>query len=319
MAENRAVIISLYVIFVFLCPSFYWNHIYPHLGSESQEYAMELMPNGYGVPIGASVIFADYRITVAILICLSGILVSNSGKRRVSWKDVLLLSLYFAAVLIENRRGEVLSLFCAVLCVYLLSMNPKKRPAFLKKFLWLIAIFVISTVTLLILYQRGALGRYQSMIGNVIEGESSGDITSGRSFLWKIALDLFRRNPVFGIGWQQFLTYNSNHMNVHNTYLQWLCESGITGFILLMIPMIALFFISLRQFMALVRQSDAQPLSLTMGTVGFGTQVFFLLLNFIDPAFYHMDYFGFFVLAVMMTEWSGQYQKKANKLITGLI
>ena len=52
----------------------------------------------------------------------------------------------------------------------------------------------------------------------------------------------FKSAPIWGIGWMNFSDYHIGqhyaNYNVHNFYLQLLCEMGIVGFILFFIPMI---------------------------------------------------------------------------------
>lgn len=76
------------------------------------------------------------------------------------------------------------------------------------------------------------------------------DITSGRTELWKSAWDIFKENPIFGIGFGGFAyhisgTFRSIHgqdvMDVHNCTLQLLCENGILGTVIILLPMIFLF------------------------------------------------------------------------------
>lgn len=57
---------------------------------------------------------------------------------------------------------------------------------------------------------------------------------SGRINLWKNGLEVFGENPLFGIGINNFRSYNINIYGdsryLHNTYLQILVETGIVGF-----------------------------------------------------------------------------------------
>lgn len=74
-----------------------------------------------------------------------------------------------------------------------------------------------------------------------MQASSGVDITSGRSFLSEMALDAYRDYPIFGIGVNQFKSYTGAHTDVHNTYLQVLCEQGIVGFTIYIIPIVFCF------------------------------------------------------------------------------
>ena len=67
--------------------------------------------------------------------------------------------------------------------------------------------------------------------------------TINRLKMWQLALELFMKHPVIGIGWEGFkYQYYVNigaqssgayeYLDAHNVYLQVLAETGITGFVL---------------------------------------------------------------------------------------
>ena len=64
-------IIALYIIFCGLNKSFYLNTILPHLSSEVQIRGERLLRHGYGVPMGASVVFADYVFALCMFIIVA--------------------------------------------------------------------------------------------------------------------------------------------------------------------------------------------------------------------------------------------------------
>ena len=77
---------------------------------------------------------------------------------------------------------------------------------------------------------------------------SGEDVSNNRSRLYAFAWQLARENPIFGIGWNQYrkATVGTvtvlNELDVHNIYLQMLCETGIVGLISVVVPMLVFFF-----------------------------------------------------------------------------
>lgn len=71
------------------------------------------------------------------------------------------------------------------------------------------------------------------------------DITTGRSALWKKAIALFKDNPILGIGVGNYILVSGSYTDVHNTYLQVLCEQGIIGFVLYLIGLLFTFVYSI--------------------------------------------------------------------------
>jgi len=127
------------------------------------------------------------------------------------------------------------------------------------------------------------------------------DISSGRSGLYNQAWKLFLANPWFGIGRGNFrytligtVTVNTA-MEVHNVYLQLLCEIGILGFLLVIIPVVAMFVQTLLAIRRLKAEDKKAWFPLLSYSLAY--QVFFLLYGltgnpFFDPIFLMMYFFS---------------------------
>lgn len=83
------------------------------------------------------------------------------------------------------------------------------------------------------------LGRFATMIADL---EMGNDISSNRLSLYSEAFMLMKEKSLFGIGLGQFKELSVYKTDVHNTYLQVLCEQGILGFILYVFPLLANLF-----------------------------------------------------------------------------
>lgn len=141
---------------------------------------------------------------------------------------------------------------------------------------------------------------------------TANQLTSGRLDLWKKALELFREKPVFGIGWEQFMNHNTYEHDVHNTYLQWLCETGIVGFVLLMVPTAGMYLITLRRTIRYRRKGCTVPYGIRrMNFVSLGMQTFLLAVNLIDPAYYHLNYFCFLALVIGLEDAAGRLEAES--------
>lgn len=310
-----AMVISVYIIVVKFFPSLYWNFVYPWLGSYTQEIASKLLNEGYGVPIGGSATYADYIISISLFGSLS-VFLFGKNKMKLSVGFVLKNMIYLLAILFENRRSEMIALAGAFLVLYFISFDIQHKRKFVKQIIYLLTAVVLMTITLVILLKMGKLGRYEEVFLKLIHGSAyTKDITGGRFALWAAAWELFKEKPLLGIGWEQFINFNTYGYDVHNTYLQWLCETGIVGFLLIFIPIIFLFLISLKDTLQLIKKQDNEELINTLAIIGLGMQLFFLIINVIDPAFYHLNYFCFFGLAVLFSESANVIRRNKKKQV----
>lgn len=103
-------------------------------------------------------------------------------------------------------------------------------------------LLVVTAATGLILVVLGSvlfLGGEQSLLRGLGFQESQGDLSSGRTHFWSVALQIFAANPVIGAGFDAFgvafSRYDTWHglfrvEHAHNDYLQTLADGGLLGF-----------------------------------------------------------------------------------------
>lgn len=347
-----AILFAVYIFAVKLWPDFYWDMVYPYLGSYVQEQADLLLPLGYGVPLGGSATYADYVMAIALFANMGDVFIGNGLEKNKKIPFIAISSsLYIVAILLMNRRSEVLAIGAAGLIMIILHLKSAGKKDNIRRLSTLAATLVLTILILIPLARAGYMNRYISMLDAVIPGDFSisslfekkdtdtdlqqneepnvtpsaapsveptaepvitpeekpaaNEISGGRLALWEKAFALFKEKPVFGIGWEQFMNYNTYEHDVHNTYLQWLCEAGLVGFFLLMTPMMFMFFMTFKRTIWYRRKGKDAPLSLKkMNYVSLSMQMFFLALNLIDPAFYHLNFFCFFTFTIGLEEAS---------------
>lgn len=242
---------SIYSILMFISPNIYQNMVRPIISASSVEYNAALIRDGYGVALGANVAYIDYMVAVGIVFSISCILNQYRFIRsRVMQFGGMIISLM--GMLCVNRKGELLGVIIAVFVLYRVQMKKSDRKA--KKRMRRIAFVSLAAAAVAIAYLalHGYLVRYYLFFNKISRNLSHDrvDISSGRLYIWRYALELFRENPILGIGWEQFSAdipaYNIDTVKVHNNFIQLLCETGIIGFLLIAIPMLALLVLTYR-------------------------------------------------------------------------
>ena len=81
--------------------------------------------------------------------------------------------------------------------------------------------------------------RYGSSSGLAGAGVSSQLEDSGRTGAWLAGLEVFQSSPLIGIGWGRFVEEASSGIAAHNWYIAVLAETGIVGFLLWMLFIVA--------------------------------------------------------------------------------
>lgn len=161
---------------------------------------------------------------------LSGILIVVSKLwARVEKNNTKLLYflLFFetATLFAIGKRGHLLFGIASLYIVYMIMQkNAYKK---IQKTIKFIILFIILGLVLFYLFpaSRHTFERF------LFESES-GDISTGRFVNYGIAFEIFLNNPIFGIGIGGFRKITNNvYAGVHNDYLQFLCETGLVGFI----------------------------------------------------------------------------------------
>lgn len=160
---------------------------------------------------------------------------SNNKKGQLA-KILFIIAIVSGLVLAGKRSILIVSIFVPILVKFLEQSNQKRTLIFI------IILFILGSVVyyyamsnLTELSQVGFLGRYFNSISEYQAGE---DISSNRYNLYAIAWKAFEDNIVFGCGVGQFINYTHSYSDVHNVYLQVLCEQGIFGFLLFFVPIL---------------------------------------------------------------------------------
>ena len=294
---------TAFVLLARMFPDAVHSWLYPRLSPVAQHYFDYFLPFGYGMALGGYT-FTDYVIFSGIAVCWGRL----AAAPRRSWRDLLWLGLIFLfgfAILTLGRRGELL--MAVVLCAMMVLLLSSRKMR--------IALILGGTAAILLglwifirflprFSEIEFLHRYVRTIENLLNGY---DFTSGRTGLYQLAIEGFRSAPLFGIGFDQFHTLvnplltdiEGNVMqDAHNIYLQLLCETGITGTVLILCP---LFWLLLTTFRAL-RMARHQPerAGVQALTVSLLIQSYLLSLGLLDPTFQKIVFWCFYGICAML-------------------
>jgi O-antigen ligase len=141
-----------------------------------------------------------------------------------SLKNKFGLILCVISNILSFSRGGLLVMLL-ILLIYILITNPIKQ---LKLVVGMVISLFVSVYIAIVYMKFDILGILQSRVGDLSE-----DGGSGRLELWGRAWEYFTSHMVLGIGAFNFTDYNffqyGDDLEVHNTFLDILTESGLLG------------------------------------------------------------------------------------------
>lgn len=192
--------------------------------------------NGFTCQLGKTANILIYGEVV--LLYMKDQLLNRFFKRK--WIYYMLVLMFIGCVFLTGKRLLAALALVLPFIVYFLT---ERRGIIKYTVLIIIAVFTIFGY----LYFSSNTEEFTDNIFlrrfaySYLDASSGGDITSGRTYLYMQALDAYKEHPMFGVGVGRFKAYTGATTDVHNTYLQVLCEQGIVGFVIFIIPLIICF------------------------------------------------------------------------------
>lgn len=189
-----------------------------------------------------------YQLATTAEILIIGECALLSGVAKVCnrrWVNILAVIVMIICVFMTGKRtNSVISIL--LLCVA--SIIRKNVDA--KRFLAILVLFLFAACGIYVfllnadsLVDNPLVGR---IAGSIIDAKSGGDFSNGRDVLWSKAFSLYHNNVLFGIGPSRFPVESRTGTDVHNIYIQTLCELGLIGLILFLFAIIVCSFKSIR-------------------------------------------------------------------------
>lgn len=246
--------------------------------------------------------FTAGYIVVGLLCLISKYLYRKILKRKTKILSIIAIFFMIIGLFLTGKRGHLLAFIVAAIAMYLFSTRGKEK---LNRFGYVLVAVAIAAVVLIFLGEFltfiPGISRISSSIVGLINGE---DISNNRSTFYAFAIALFKENPILGVGWGQYrlLTVGNvtliRTIEVHNIYLQMLCEMGIVGFTCMVIPMLLSLRLAFKGLRVAVNIYDMEWYSLLVFSVGY--QIFFLLYGMTGNPLYDHNCMLMYMFSIMI-------------------
>jgi len=183
---------------------------------------------------GTELIQGSYFIRFLILFIGVYALVNNNFKNKFIYYSIFFVSIFI--VLVSGERSSIVLLFIFLFLYFIFS-----EIKIIEKFK--IFICIIFIIILSLSYLPGLKGRvFDSTKTLIFEEEKIKVFSRGHQEHYESALKMFKKNMITGVGIRNFrlecrkdeykyIGVNSCTTHPHNTYVQFLAETGIIGFL----------------------------------------------------------------------------------------
>jgi O-antigen ligase len=132
------------------------------------------------------------------------------------------------------------------------------------------------------------------------------DSEQERKSMYKVAFQLFERNPVFGIGYDQFKLISGFNTFSHSTYAEALSCTGAVGVILYFIPYIIVFIKLVKKVRMLRNGPDGHYAYIWMA-------MFFTMIFLATGMIHYYDIGSNIILGMMITFANMDFQRPQTK------
>lgn len=244
---------------------------------------------------------AGYVVT-GLLWLFSLYLYRKAVKVKIRLSFIVTILFMLVSLLLTGKRGHLLAFVVSAIVIYLLSTRGKEKFTRFGYVLTGIAVFLILILCAgeFFAFIPG-VSRINETIMGLIQGE---DISNNRAELYAFAMQLFKENPLFGVGWGQYRRLTVGNVTLirtieaHNIYLQMLCEMGIIGTICMIIPMFSSLRLAAKCLKEAVVYHDMEWYPLL--SFGLGYQTFFLVYGITGNPLYDHNCVLLYMVSIMI-------------------
>lgn len=248
--------------------------------------------------------YKPHEVAGIITFAIAAILIWGILQTEFRKKVILLIPLGLSVpLLLTGKKGIIICLFVTFMLVLLMHYAAKKQWKKIALTVTIAVILIIVAIMYIMTHLDNPLFyRFAAFFSKLISGETA---DSGRGELRAAAIQLWNENKMFGVGWFQFNGYTVSRFGFSRThsvnldYLQFLCETGIIGFVMMITPILVMIRRTL-----IVWHNTLKSVSIikTQWIILFAVfvQIFIILYAFIEVPFYNTMYFTIYMFSCVI-------------------
>lgn len=306
-----------FFVFVQLIFKERFNNVYfPQLIKAYQYVANHYYRKGYFFGL----VFNPHEIACLLALSFVALVLWQVVTNKFNLLHSCCCAILFSLMLLVQKKGvtslSLVSLFFVIMVLY----------ATRKQWIRIIGLIAVLSIVSLVLYiyikRHGDSVFFYRFVQFIERINNNQNIDSGRGGLWQYAVNEFNNHKLFGIGWRKFNSfttsiygYDSGH-EVNFDYLQWLCETGIVGFIMNSIPVLVMLGRTILICTKYARNEKDLRVKWSV-LIAIYSQFFTVVYAFIEIPFYDIVVFAIYIISCIVI--NAAYQKyKHQKSVRGI-
>lgn len=182
----------------------------------------------------------SYQVGHSSMLLLQGelaLLMMWFNKTKKNKFFIVLIFLMILGVFLTGKRANS-ALVCLIFCIALVLRNKINARNAVKLFCVFLALFFLLNYFISNASNYLDTPGLKRIASAILLIQNGNDLDLTRTYLKSAAIRGFEENPFWGIGPETFYLTIGDGLNVHNIYFQILCELGLVGFILFIIPLV---------------------------------------------------------------------------------
>jgi len=212
----------IFSVVSYVIPHTYYDGLYETLlgSSASSNYYWRVI-DGSNVGITSQPGLNAFYLSIFIMICLIEIF---DRKKKIAL-HLVLAGIAYVMIFTTGKRSSLLIVPLVAIYYICVIHSDILTNISLNKIVVGIALLVVGGIFIYWLITKSSA--LQIVLGKISKLDAKGDVSNGRFEIWAFAWKIFMEHPIFGNGLKSI--YKLQGIDVHNTYIQILSETGIVG------------------------------------------------------------------------------------------
>lgn len=296
---NLGIITGVVVIIHYLLGSSFNNFYFPFLRVTARKMA-ELYTR-YGYYFGF--LYNPHEPAGLITFAIAGILIWKLIHKKKTIICYIAAILLVIPLLLTGKKAVLICMFLALMITILMLYGSRRQ--WIRVIRFILLIFILTITFFVVVINNPDLEIFKRFNQFFEELFIDGAIDSGRMILYQHAFSEWQDNFFIGIGWRHFNALTTSKFGISQShevncdYLQWLCETGIIGFVMSVVPIFIMVYRTVYVIRKIIKNNNSNNEAWILLLAAF-IQIFTVIYAVVEIPFFDIIYFSVYILTCVI-------------------